>query len=208
MATMLITLVAGCTSVAPVRYTAPVRPAAPPAPTTTTAKTPDTPAIRSAFLGPGARDTIALKLTVDTNARDPAQPTFTVMLLPRQREGNRATAVPLATDRHYPAGGNLAVWRDGRRIWQLDPWAEQQGAKPAGATTSPVTVAPGGGHFFIFRPSDLFSEESDRSVIMLPAPENLSENPFHTPGRYRVLYELRCASGPPLQSNPVEFTIR
>lgn len=148
-----------------------------------------------------------LRLSMDEDQGAPNNPDFMLYIL-SDKTATDAFEVPLIKDLSYPLHGNLAIWRNGKRIWDLDPSYKERKKGLLTASTT-ITIPPGTGQFMSFSPSDLFPKDESDAVIMLPPRPTDSNNPFATAGTYRLIFELLDPSDASrrLQSNPVDFTI-
>ena len=152
-----------------------------------------------------------LKLERDLTFQEPHNPKFIVTIC--HTGGSNAPPFSLRMRSRWPHGGNLVVWRDGVRLWDIEP-VQMHYIMHATFATWELPIHSGCIYSFTFT-------AKDRMAYINPDPvtyefkESSFNNPFLQPGKYNIMFEIMLPSSEPgekplsqrIKSNTIEIII-
>ena len=171
-----------------------------------------------------------IRLDLDEKDSEDHNPHFTVTVMNTSRDSEiyRSSDDSFILDMYsppvYAISGNLAVWRNDNKLWEIEPLQLEMLICGFPAVES-IQIRPRTGYAFSFQATDRFpipdisAENKDPETLeetlsfsrVLPPPVN----PFRIPGHYKVIYEIKLFDFSnednedlKIFSNVVEFIIK
>ncbi len=171
-----------------------------------------------------------IRLDVDLKDSEDHNPNFTVTVMNTSRHpeiycgSDDSFSLDMYSPPVYALSGNLAVWRNEKKLWEIEPLQLEMLICGFPVVES-IQISPRTGYAFSFQATDRFplpepptEENRENSVEEIFSSLSVAEppvNPFRLPGQYKVRYEIilydfsdEKREEQKIFSNVVEFVIK